>query len=109
MIPPIAAQCAQNAHTFALQAIKERANLGDIGLVRVVPHAEQIQHVAWLLQMIRSTLYRSWAQDPALNDLRGGASGIARPVACDRRPRQNSQDRALIQPGSLPSMASANT
>src|ERR1035437_109109 len=44
---------------------------------------------------------RSWDQNiVALNDLRGGSSGIARPVESAKRPRQNSQDRSLIQPGS---------
>jgi hypothetical protein len=48
-----------------------------------------------------------WAQNcPASNDLAGGASGIARPVASARRPRQNSQDRSSIHPGSARSIAS---
>src|SRR3989442_14747288 len=43
--------------------------------------------------------FPSWAPNcQASNDLRGGASGIARPVASARRPRQNSQDRSLIHP-----------
>src|SRR5437667_1652907 len=53
--------------------------------------------------------FPSWAPNcQASNDLRGGASGIARPVASARRPRQNSQDRSLIHPGSASSMASTN-
>src|SRR5262245_19765932 len=51
--------------------------------------------------------WRSWAQTtPASNDLRGGVCGIALPVASCKRPRQNSQDRSLIQPGSAFSMTS---
>src|SRR5271156_5047397 len=50
---------------------------------------------------------RFWAQNlSASNDLRGGVSDIARPLA-RKRPRQNSQDRSLIQPGSAPRIASA--
>src|SRR5215213_182738 len=34
------------------------------------------------------------------NALRGGISGMVRPVARAKRPRQNSHDRSSIQPGS---------
>src|SRR3979490_2507396 len=44
----------------------------------------------------------------ASNDLRGGVSGIARPVAGVRRPRQNSQDRSLNHPGSALNITLAN-
>jgi hypothetical protein len=51
--------------------------------------------------------WRPWGQTtPASNDLRGGVCGTALSVASCKRPRQNSQDRSLIQPGSAFSMTS---
>ena len=43
-----------------------------------------------------------------LNDRRGGSSGKARPNSRDRRPRQNSQERSLNQPGCASSMICAS-
>src|SRR5258708_20472186 len=46
-------------------------------------------------------------QDSAASrDLRGASSGIAPPATKDNRPRQNSQERSLSQPGSARSMTS---
>src|SRR5947208_13171336 len=50
---------------------------------------------------------RAWPQTTsASNDLRGGDCGIALPVASCNRPRQNSQDLSLIQPGWAASITS---
>ena len=46
-------------------------------------------------------------QDSAASrDLRGASSGIVPPAVSDNRPRQNSQERSLSQPGSARSMTS---